>query len=511
MKILYYDCFAGISGDMHLGAMIDAGVDPDHLTSELKKLPVTGFRLNICRDKKQSIEGTRVDVILDDGHDQGHGHDDKHSHSHGHNEKHGHAHAHEHGHEHDHDHGHGRQKGSHEHSTGGTSNHVHRNLDDITSIITQSGLPEATQKRALNMFQRIAVAEAKIHGVSIDEIHFHEVGALDSIVDIIGAAICLEYLNPDRILCSTVELGSGTIRCAHGIMPVPAPATAEILKDIPVKTGGTSHEATTPTGAAILAASVDEFTDRPVFRPRKTAYGIGQRDAKLPNVLRVFVGDADDLSEKSSSEDAGFAEIRDQDRVKKNASSEIDGKVMIECNIDDMNPEHYPHVMDMLLSKGASDVCLTPTIMKKGRPGIIISVLCDQAMLQDVSETILKETTTLGVRSYPVFRTMLDRELETFESTLGPVTFKKAYLNGRLLKWKAEFNDCKKLADKHDLSISEVNRRLDLEFSGHIHQGGQVRSSQNELSDTRQGEPSATRQSESDPADNPEPFKTHQR
>lgn len=484
MKILYYDCFAGISGDMHLGAMIDAGVDPDYLISELNKLPVGGFRLNICRDQKHSIEGTRVDVILDEadasghkhkhghgsdhGHDHEHKHDHDHDHGHGHEHKHdhdhghGHDHSHEHSHDHGHEHGH-KHKHDHEHRQGnqktsahphpGGPNHVHRNLDDITGIIQQSGLTDATKNRALDMFQRIAVAEAKIHGVPVSKIHFHEVGALDSIVDIIGAAICLEYLNPDRILCSTIELGSGTIRCAHGIMPVPAPATAEILRDIPVRTGGTSHEATTPTGAAILAASVDEFTDRPSFRPKKTAYGIGQRDADLPNVLRVFVGEA-------TADGIPLATA--------------DSKVMIECNIDDMNPEHYPHVMDLLMSGGASDVCFTPTIMKKGRPGIIISVLSDASLQRSMTEIILRETTTLGVRSYPVSRTMLDRETERFESSLGHVAVKKSYLNGRLLKWKPEFNDCRKLAQEHGLALGEVSRRIDAEFTAQIRQSGQV-------------------------------------
>ncbi len=488
MNILYYDCFAGISGDMHLGAMIDAGVDPDYLVGELNKLPVSGFRLKISRDQKHSIEGTRVDVILDDDEDNGHGHVRGH--------KHGHSHGHGHGHEHEHKHpdldSHADQHSEHKrsvHSHTGGQNHLHRNLDDITSIIQQSSLTDATKKRALDIFQRIAVAEAKIHGVPVSKIHFHEVGALDSIVDIIGAAICLEYLKPDRILCSKIELGSGTIRCAHGIMPVPAPATAEILKDIPVRTGGTSHEATTPTGAAILAASVDEFTDRPAFRPKKTAYGIGRRDAELPNVLRIFVGNADALVAEDPSGDrvvetvasAGGAALigtsvatRSMDIIDGTPNNADNSKVMIECNIDDMNPEHYPHVMDLLMSKGASDVCFTPTIMKKGRPGIIISVLCAATLQHAMTNIILRETTTLGVRSYPVSRTMLDRETETFDSSLGPVRVKKSYLDGRLLKWKSELNDCRKLAQKHKLALGVVRRRIDAEFSAHVRQTSQI-------------------------------------
>ncbi len=452
MKILYYDCFAGISGDMHLGAMIDAGVDPEHLQSELKKLPVSGFRLEIQRDKKQSIEGTRVDVVLDhgtDGHGHGHEHDHRHGHSHDHDREHGHGHGHGHGHK-----------------------QPHRNLADIEQIIDQSTLPEGTKTRARRMFRLIADAEAKIHGVPVSKIHFHEVGALDSIVDIIGAAICLEHLKPDRILCSTVELGSGTIRCAHGTMPVPAPATAEILKDIPVRLGGTGHEATTPTGAAILAANVDEYTDRPVFRPERTAYGIGQRDADLPNVLRVFVGQ-DAITEMGTGTATGADADADANPAQDPASSarttsdstKSDQKIMIGCQIDDMNPEQYPHIMDRLLAMGASDVSLTPTIMKKGRPGVILNVLCDAGLLKPLADTILKETTTLGVRYHPVSRIMLERESVSLQSSLGPVTVKKALLDGKLVKWKAEYEDCKALADKHKMPLRDVIIRVDTEFA----------------------------------------------
>lgn len=408
MKILYYDCFAGISGDMHLGAMIDAGVDPEHLLAELGKLPVSGFKLNIGRDKKQGIEGTRVDVATDE-----------------------HAHP------------------------------PHRNLDDIEQIIAGSGLAEGTRQRASRMFHLIAQAESQIHGVPVSKIHFHEVGALDSIVDIIGAAICLEYMAPDRIISSTVELGSGTVRCAHGTMPVPAPATAEILKDIPVRIGGTGHEATTPTGAAILAANVDEFTDRADFRPVRTAYGIGHRDAGLPNVLRIIVATSSDTA-ASGTAAAGantFAATAPESNVP------VDSKVMIDCQTDDMNPEHYPHITDHLLSMGADDVSLTPNIMKKGRPGVLLSVLCAPELQDALSVAILKETTTLGVRRYPVSRMILERKTQPFTSTLGPVTFKISYLDGRILKWKPEYEDCKKLALRHGMPLQDVTRTVQSEFS----------------------------------------------
>ncbi len=404
MKILYYDCFAGISGDMHLGAMIDAGVDSEHLLAELKKIPLDGYKVNITRDQRKSIEGTRVDIIVEDDH--------------------GHHHHHEHDHKHDHSHHH--DHGEHH------LHHEHRNLSDIKKIISDSSLPDKTKSRAMKMFLLIAEAEAKIHGVSVEEIHFHEVGAVDSIVDITGAAICLEYLNPDRILGSTIELGSGMVKCAHGLMPVPAPATAEILRDIPVKIGSTPHEATTPTGAAILAANVDEFTDQINFNPLKTAYGIGQRDTERPNILRVYVGEMD-----KKTLPAGNC-------------------TLIECNIDDMNPEFYGDVMDNLFAEGALDVFITPTIMKKNRPAVILSVLCHQNDQPKMSEILLKQTTTLGVRYQTVSRLMLDRDTETVSTSLGKVAVKQAWFQGKLLKWKPEYEDCKLLAEKNSLTLREV-------------------------------------------------------
>ncbi|TVQ02114.1 MAG: nickel pincer cofactor biosynthesis protein LarC [Balneolaceae bacterium] len=424
MKILYYDCFAGISGDMHLGAMIDAGVDPDYLISELNKLNLTGYKLHIYREKRKSIEGTKVDVILDND-SQAHNH-----HGHGH-----HHHDHEHHHHHDHDHGHAH---SHKHDH---HHHEHRNFNDIKKILANSELSKPTINRALKMFSLIAEAEAKIHGVSIDDIHFHEVGAVDSILDITGAAICLEYLKPDKIFCSTIELGGGMVKCAHGLMPVPAPATSEILKGIPVKTGGTPHEATTPSGAAILAANVDEFTDSLSFRTIKTAYGIGHRDMELPNILRVHIGETDE-------KDLTTGEA-----------------VVIECNIDDMNPEYYSHVMDQLFSEGALDVYITPVIMKKSRPAVILSVIGDINHQQKLSEIMLRETTTLGIRSYKVSRLMFNREMETVNTSLGAVTLKKAWISGMPVKWKPEHEDCKRIAVEHGLSLQEVYKIVEAEIT----------------------------------------------
>ena len=243
MKILYYDCFAGISGDMNLGAMLDIGVDKDHLVNELSKLNMNHeFEIKTSKELRKGIEGTKVDVVL----------------------------KHEHEHEHEH--------------------HHHRNLKDIENIINSSSVNDNVKALSLSMFKKVAQAEAKVHGKPVYEVHFHEVGAVDSIVDIVGAAICLDYLKADKIICSPVELGAGFVKCAHGIMPVPAPATVEILKGIPVKSGIVPFETTTPTGAAILAVNVHEFSDMKDFIIEKTGYGIGSRDTDIPNVLRVYLG-----------------------------------------------------------------------------------------------------------------------------------------------------------------------------------------------------------------------------
>lgn len=286
MKVLYYDCFSGISGDMNLGAMIDLGVDKDYLVDELSKLKLHDeFQLKITRDARKGISGTKVDVILMHGH-----HEEYHSNEtevHAHGDDHHHEHAHDHG---DVGHGHSHQH-SHKHSHQESHHHEHRNYKDIENLINSSELSDEVKKLSLNIFMRVAVAEAKVHGKAIEEVHFHEVGATDSIVDIVGAAICANYLKVDKIMCSSVELGSGFVRCAHGLIPVPAPATVEILKGIPVKAGVVPKETTTPTGAAILAELVDEFTDKKNFIMEKIGYGIGHRDTEIPNVLRVFLAE----------------------------------------------------------------------------------------------------------------------------------------------------------------------------------------------------------------------------
>lgn len=381
VKILYYDCFSGISGDMNLGAMLDIGVDKDHLLEGLKRLGIGGYELSITRDERKGITGTRVDVIV--------------------------------------------------------KNEIgnHRNLRDIENIINGSSLSENVKGMSLDIFLQVARAEAKVHGKGLYEIHFHEVGATDSIIDIVGAALCLEFLNVDRIMASPVEVGSGFVTCAHGRLPVPAPATVEILKGIPIKSGIVPFEMTTPTGAAILASVVSEFTDKAQFKLLEVGYGIGGRDTDIPNVLRVLLGETDDVTKD------------DCDREE---------ALIIESNIDDMNPEMFDFVIDSLLKAGAHDVFLTPVIMKKSRPATVLSVLCspeDESIIQDL---LLTQTSTFGTRKYAVGKTMLKRDFTDVVTEYGTVRVKNAYLRGKKVKSKPEYEDCRRLAEEHGVSIREV-------------------------------------------------------
>ena len=384
MPILYYDCFAGISGDMNLGALVDLGVDVGHLKAELEKLQVPGFTLGIVRDIRGGISGTKVDVQLD-----------------------------------------------------GAENHHHRSFRDIQGIIQKSPLSEAVKDRSIRIFGKIAEAEGKIHGKPAEDVGFHEVGAVDSIVDIVGAAICLESLKVDEVYSSGVELGGGFVQSAHGKLPVPAPATLEILKGGPVRKGIVPFETTTPTGAAILAATVREFTDRLSMRVDGIGYGLGTRQMEIPNVLRVLLGERGE------------------------ADSRQETAVMVECNIDDMSPERYEYVADQLWKAGARDVFFTPTIMKKSRPAVILSALCTEEQAAEIKAVIFSHTTTLGVREHRVLRNTLAREVVTCRIPYGQVRVKKAYFRGKLVHSKPEYDDCRQLAEEHGVGLDEIYREVE--------------------------------------------------
>ena len=466
MKILYYDCFSGISGDMNLGAMLDLGVDKEYLIDELSKLKLEGYEIKVSRDVRKGIEGTKVDVVLD-GHHHEHSHVQgtfEHHHEHPHSDMQGaHEHEHEHihndEHEHVHEHIHEYEEVGHSHIHIEENNvsHEHRNLKDINDIIESSELNSKVKELSKKMFMKVAEAEAKVHGKALYEVHFHEVGAVDSIVDIVGAAICLDKLNVDKIMSSSVELGGGFVKCAHGLIPVPAPATVEILRGIPVKLGAVPFETTTPTGAAILAANVCEFKDDNNFIINKIGYGIGNRDTKIPNVLRVML--VEEINKPINDK------IEPEERLKTllGLKTECDNETaqeIIECNIDDMNSELYEYVIEKLFDEGALDVYLTPIIMKKGRPSVKISVLCTIDKVEKVKEVLFRETTTLGTRSYEVRKTMLQRKFVKVNTSYGEITVKEAYYKGEKIKSKLEYEECKKIAQSTGMSISEVNEKI---------------------------------------------------
>jgi uncharacterized protein (TIGR00299 family) protein len=442
MKVLYYDCFCGISGDMHLGALLDLGVDKEYLTQELSKLNLNGeYELQIKKDIKKGISGTKVNVILKKQQDHKHVHSHgecEHVHSHGEHE-HAHSHGeHEHVHSHDeHEHAHMQEEtqSQHLHAEHIEHHHAHRNLKDIENIINISSLSDRVKERSLHMFMKVAEAEAKVHGKSLYEVHFHEVGATDSIVDIVGAAVCLEYLKVDKIMASSVQVGGGFVNCAHGIIPIPAPATVEILQGIPIRSGIVPFETTTPTGAAILAANVEVFTDKINFSIKKIGYGIGHRDLDIPNVLRVYLGGEE-------------------------SSEEREDQYILETNIDDMNPELYGYIEEKLFEQGALDVFKTAIWMKKGRTAIKLSILVTEKREKDVLGVIFRETTSIGIRKYKVEKIMLPRDFVQVKTLYGDVTVKNAYYEGEKVKCKPEYEDCKKIANEKNIPIARVYREV---------------------------------------------------
>ena len=462
MKILYYDCFAGISGDMNLAAMIDLGVSPEYLKVELAKLGLADeFCLECEPQKRSGIQGMQVHVRLGDGVDDHGGHgergdrddDQHHAHECAHKDGHDHQHTHDHGHGHhnDHQHDHNPHHG-HGHTHGNGGHLPHRNLADIEAIIMQSGLSGSVKQTSLRILTRIAEAEAKVHGKPLEEVHFHEVGATDSIVDIVGAAICYHALGVDAVWASPLELGSGFVRCAHGMMPVPAPATAEILHGLPTSRGGVEHEATTPTGAAIVATLASSITAAPVMTTLKTGYGIGHRQSQRPNVerpnmLRVELAEVEEYQAGAGQAGASHTE------ASQTATSRA---CLLQCNIDDMSGELLAETMDTLIEQGAGDVYFTPVIMKKSRPGVVVSVVCGEAERARFTELLFRHTTTLGVKVFLHEKAMLEQSFASVTTPLGTVRLKQALLHGKVLRSKPEFEDCKALARRHGIPLAEV-------------------------------------------------------
>ena len=472
MKALYVEPFAGISGNMLLGALLDAGVPFAFLQEEFAKLHLGNYELVHKSVNKSGIQAQYFNVVLPeeqehehehahDGdhvheHHHAHDHDENHEHEHHHDHEHDHAWMHAHGiahshdhelvheeepcgcdHHHDHEHNHD-QEHHHEHHTH-HHHHEHRNLHDIEEILDHSDLPKEVIAKAKEVFLAIAKAEAKVHGSTVEEIHFHEVGAIDTIIDVVGNILALQYLGIEKVFTTPVNTGFGFVECAHGQMPVPAPATAELLQGIPNYRGTVEKEMTTPTGAAllkVLASPVKEVPDG--FTGETIGYGAGTRDVAIPNVLRVTMG--------LWNETVGNG----------NSGSAVERLLFLECNLDDLNPEIMPYVLEKLLAAGALDAWLQPVIMKKGRPAQTLKVLCSPEQRQVMEQIMFTQTTTLGVRAYFVERTALERRWKTVQTPWGEVRVKEGLLDGKVVNAVPEFEDCKKIAEANGVPLKAV-------------------------------------------------------
>ncbi len=383
MKIAYFDCFSGISGDMILGALADLGNDFSFIKKELKKLDLKGYSLSHKKVKRGVIETTKVDVKVT-------------------------------------------EKSSSK-----------RNLKSIISIIKNSGLAEKIKNDSIKIFRRLAEAEATVHGTTINKVHFHEVGAIDSIVDIVGSVIGIHHLNISKIVSSSINVGSGFVKCDHGTLPVPAPAVVEILRGVPCFSSGIRQELTTPTGAAVIVTLANEFGSLPELKTDRVGYGAGGKNLKeMPNALRIILG-----------------ELSIANELKK----EI---FVLETNIDDMNPEFYDVVMEKLFQAGAVDVFLTPIIMKKNRPATKLSVLTQQQNVEMLANEVLKNTTSFGIRFYPVERVMLEREFQEIETVLGKVKVKIGKRDGEICHISPEYEHCKKISREQGIPIKKVYEEI---------------------------------------------------
>ena len=412
MKVLYFDCFAGAAGDMVLGALIDAGVRLEDVRRALGSLAISPSTVWTERVTRAGIAATKFCV-------RGEAAPLDHAHDHSHGESHAHT---------RHGHGHGHLSGPHEEH----HHYVHRSLADINRLIDSSALTAAGKERARELFARLGEAEAAIHGTSLGQVHLHEVGALDSVIDIVGTVFAMETLGVERVVSSPLNVGSGTVRTDHGVYPVPAPATARLLKNVPIYAGPQQAEMVTPTGALLITGYAQAFGPLPPMRVAEIGYGAGDRDFKdTPNVLRVLIGETD-------------------------AAAESHTVVVIEAEIDDMNPQIFGVLMDKLLAQGALDVFYTPIQMKKNRPGTLLSVIAAPASREALIGTIFRETTTIGVRYREMTRECLDRRTVVVTTSLGDVRIKVAARNGRVLNAAPEFEDCVRLASEHNLPAKTV-------------------------------------------------------
>jgi pyridinium-3,5-bisthiocarboxylic acid mononucleotide nickel chelatase len=454
MRIAYLECFSGMSGDMFMGALIDAGVPPQTLEQTVAALNV-GARLEISRVVRSGISATKVDVWVDGEKDlpreEYWKRQEQHSHSHASDHEDS-EHRHEHDHEHEHE-NHNHENHNHEHhghthshpdetrtrvSEPHGHSHSHgRGLTEIRQIISAASISEGAKNKAIAIFEALGRAEAKIHNTSVESVHFHEVGAVDAMVDIVCAAVGAEWLGVDEIVCSSLNVGGGMVKCAHGTFPVPAPATVELLAGVPVYSSGLQAELVTPTGAAIVKTLASRFAAFPEMKIEKSGYGAGSRDFPgHPNVVRLTIGEAaaHSLAEKTASETV---------RV-------------LEANIDDLNPQVFGYVMDRLLQEGALDAFGMPVQMKKNRPGMLLTVLCKPEDASKLIQLIFTETTTLGVRGRDEIRQTLARRWETVHTEWGEVRIKIASMNGTVTNYAPEYEDCRRIAGEHHVPLKTV-------------------------------------------------------
>lgn len=416
MKAIYLDTFAGISGNMLLGALLDAGYPLEALRSELQKLNFGDYELIYKKVNKLGIEATYFNVLLPEEHE--HLHDHEHEHEYHHEE-------HEHSHQHEHEHHH-HEENNHIHA----HTHVHRNLQDIMEIINASALSVSIKSAAEKVFRAIAEAEAKVHGKTVEEVHFHEVGAIDTIIDVVGCLLGLEYLQIEKIFVGTVTTGFGFVQCAHGLMPVPTPATAELLQKLPQRQGQVAKEMTTPTGAALLKVLAEYSEGLPQgWTGDYIAYGAGTRDVDIPNVLRMYVG-----------------------------KTELQKETVVEaaCNLDDVSGEIVGYTAERLLAAGALDVWTEQIIMKKGRPACKLMLLCEKSKLNSLMAIVFAETGTLGVRYHEVHRSVLERGFVQVDTAYGTVRIKYGKNNDAISSLAPEYEDCKQAADEQQVSLKAV-------------------------------------------------------
>ncbi len=383
MKIAYFNCFSGISGDMTVGALLDTGLKIEILEKELKKLGLSGYQLEVKKAVKRGISATQFKVKI-------------------------------------------KEEG------------VERRFKDILTILEKSKLDEEIKKETKKIFFNIAQAESKIHQKDIDKIHFHEIGGLDSIIDITSAVIGIKTLGIEEIYSSALPVGKGFVKCAHGVIPVPAPATLELLKNIPTYSGGIESEMITPTGAAIISTLAKSFGKRPLMEIERIGYGAGEKEFTIPNLLRVSIGE----------------KILKDENLKNGYVS--DEAVLIETNIDDMNPEFYDYIIDKLFSQGALDVFLTPIQMKKNRPAHMLSIIVYEQNLKEILEVLFSESTTLGVRVREVKRLRLSQQNFIAETKYGKIRVKVGMFKGEIKNIAPEYEDCKKMAKQHQVPLKEI-------------------------------------------------------